>query len=417
MNPSYGHCAYLSTSFGGLGLATKRSQGVQVIDVTDPTRPRYSTNLTSPAMLSGPWESLKVNPARGLLAAVSGGVYAGGLFFDVYDIKDDCANPRLLNSLHLGNRGARGLALTVPTTVLGHESGWSPDGKTYWSTSSVGGSLTAIDVADPVHPRVVYTGLNGLPVNHSLSVSNDGNRLYLETGFPAGFEVLDVSDVQRRSPTPLIRLVSRVSWNVGAVGQSNTLATYHGIPHLITVDEYAAEGVRIFNLGDERRPRLVKHLQLEIQQNQHIDARRADTTGNGVFGYDTHYCTVDRYADPTAMACSYFQSGIRVFDIRNPEQPRELAYFNPPAQVGKNLQLGGSEHASSLVAQTPPPITDAIHLNVGNLIGQRPLVNLSADYCSSPPRFMGPDQLWVTCQDNGFLALKFTNDAYRSANS
>jgi hypothetical protein len=37
--------------------------------------------------------------------------------------------------------------------------------------------------------------------------------------------------------------------------------------------------------------------------------------------------------------------------------------------------------------------------------------NLTTDWCTSPPRFVGTDQLWVTCQDNGFLALRFTNGA------
>ena len=37
--------------------------------------------------------------------------------------------------------------------------------------------------------------------------------------------------------------------------------------------------------------------------------------------------------------------------------------------------------------------------------------NLSADWCSSPPRFVG-NQLWVTCMDNGFMALQFTNGVY-----
>jgi len=37
--------------------------------------------------------------------------------------------------------------------------------------------------------------------------------------------------------------------------------------------------------------------------------------------------------------------------------------------------------------------------------------DLTADWCSSPPQFVN-DQLWVTCNDNGFMALKFTNGAY-----
>jgi hypothetical protein len=358
-----------------------------------------------------------VNSERGLLGAVSGGAAVGALFFDVYDIKDDCARPRLLNSLSFGGRGGRGddgLHLTIPANVLGHEGGWSPDGRTYWSADFAGGSLTAIDVSDPVHPHIVYTGLNGVPGNHGLSVSDDGNRLYLATAFPAGFITLDVSDVQRREAVPILRQVAKVSWNIAGVGQASIPISYHHVPHLVTFDEFASEAVRIFDISDERQPRLVKHLQLQIEQPQHVAERRAETTGNGLFGYDAHYCSVDRQDDPTALACGFFQSGVRVFDIRDPREPREIAYFNPHAQVGRNLELGGSEHASSIVIQSAPPASDLANLNIGRLTGIRPVVNLSADYCSSPPRFVGSDQLWVTCQDNGFLALKFTNGAYKA---
>jgi hypothetical protein len=430
VNPSYGHCAYMATSFGGLGLVTKESQGVQVIDASNPKRPFRSARLTSPALITGTWESLKVNNERGLLAGVSGGPAVGGLFFDVYDVRTDCAHPRLLNRLRLpvspssfGDAGGsipilgQMSAVTAPANILGHEGGWAPDGRTYYATSAFGSSLTAIDVADPAQPRIVYEGLHGLAVNHGLSVSDDGNRLYLTRAFPGGFLVLDVSDIQRRAAIPRVIQLSEVDWNVLAGGQASIPVTYHGVPHLITFDEFGTEGERIYDISNDRNPQLVEHLKLEIQQPGYVDTRREDTTGNGLFGYDAHYCAVDRENDPTALACGYFNSGIRVTDISDPHRPREIAYYNPPAQAGKNLQLGGSEHASSLIIQSAPPASDATNLNVGNIVGQRPLVNLSADYCSSPPRFVGRDQLWVTCQDNGFLALKFTNNAYQAADS
>jgi hypothetical protein len=432
VSPSYGHCAYLSTAFAGLGTLTKRSQGVQVVDVSDPGHPRRSATLTSPGMLTGTWESLKVNERRGLLAGVSGGPVMGALFFDVYDIKQDCAHPRLLNKLRLGSSGGGGsdglpligspggrviaesLKPTLPANILGHEGGWAPDGRTYYATSGVGSLMTAIDVSDPDAPRIIYEGLQGLAVNHGLSVSRDGDRLYLARAFPAGFLVLDVSDIQQRRQVPTIRQVSETTWDVLGVGQATIPISYGGTPHLVTFDEFAAAGPRIYDISDERRPRLVRQLTLETQQDRHVEDRRADTTGNGLFGYDTHYCAVDREEDPTALACGYFQSGIRVFDIRDPRKPRELAYFNPPAQVGRNLELGGSEHAAGIAAQTAPAVSDLQHLNVGRLTGVRPFANLTADYCTSPPRFVGTDQLWVSCQDNGFLALKFTNDAYEA---
>ena len=48
-------------------------------------------------MSLGTWESLKVDPVKGQLAAVGVPMLFGFMTFDVYDIKDDCTKPRLLN--------------------------------------------------------------------------------------------------------------------------------------------------------------------------------------------------------------------------------------------------------------------------------------------------------------------------------
>ncbi|GGL41977.1 LVIVD repeat-containing protein [Nocardia jinanensis] len=401
VNPTYKHCAYLASSFPGtLGA---KSSGVSVLDVSDPAHPVLTAVLSSPAMIGGTWESLKVNEARGLLGAVAGGIAVGVGSFDVYDIATDCAHPRLLN-------GVNGTNLTIPVNTLGHEGNWSPDGNTYWATGLTGGVITAIDVADPAHPRTLFVGSTGL-FNHGLSVSEDGNRIYVSNALPAGLNTFDVSDIQSRRPFPQLRQVSSMSWSDGLISQASIPLTVNDRPYLVTWDEFSSGGIRILDISDETNPTVTSRIKLEINQPQNIDLRREDTAGNGMFGYDTHYCSVNRVVDPTALACGFFQSGVRVFDISDISKVKEIAYFNPPAQVGKRELLKNSEHANGLVAPYMPVVSDAENLNVGNPPLQFGPADLSADYCSSPPRFVG-NQLWVTCQDNGFLALQFDNGAY-----
>jgi hypothetical protein len=205
-----------------------------------------------------------------------------------------------------------------------------------------------------------------------------------------------------------------VRLRLASVGQHTIPVTWKGKPYLVAVDEFAGEDVHIIDISDETKPTIVRQIQLEINRLENAELGAKDTAGNGLFGYDAHYCDVDRTTDPTALACGFFQSGVRVFDITDPLAPREIAYFNPPAQVGKNDELRGSEHAVSFVAygSNASGFRDAGPSGSG--INNTP-ANLTADYCSSPPRFVGKDQLWVSCQDNGFMTLRFTNKAYRSS--
>ncbi|WP_202819156.1 LVIVD repeat-containing protein [Actinosynnema sp. ALI-1.44] len=395
---SYGHCQYLGSVVTSTVLAQHR--GVNVIDFADPANPKLSASLASPAMLGGTWETLKVHQDRGLLAAVSVGAGNGGIFFSVYDVKTDCAHPRLLNSV-------AGTNLTLPMFIPGgHEGGWAPDGRTYWVTGVVGGTITAIDVVDPARPRVVYSGIVGL-THHGFGVSNDGNRIYVASIAPAGITVFDSSDIQRRALFPMLRQVSSLSWTDGLISQHVIPFTSGGKPYLVVEDEFASGGVRIIDIGDERAPRIVRRLKLEINRPENVSARAADTASNGIFGYEAHYCSLDRQTDPTALACGWTQSGVRVFDVRDLNRPREIAYFNPPGQAAKRGQLANSAHVTSTLGS---PVSDFVNGNFGTppYIG---IVDLTADWCMSPPRFDG-NKLWVSCDDNGALALRFGNGAY-----
>jgi hypothetical protein len=411
VSQSFGHCAYMSVAWPN-ELATS-DPGVGVIDVSDPAHPRFVETLQSPAMIGGTWESLKVNAARGLLGAVSVGQNDSAGFFSVYDIAKDCDHPVLLNSLGSS-------ALTLPANGLGHEGGWAPDGGTYYAAGVLSGTLTAIDVRDPAHPRILSTTADNVS-NHGFSFSPDGTRLYLsDTQNGGGVDIFDVSSIQRRAANAAVTFVGGVHWADGSQTQANVPIIEHGVPFLIVFDELGNGGVRFVNIASPQYPTITGHIRLAIDLPQNAARAAADGKGTGLFGYQSHYCTVDRPVNPTALACGWFQSGIRVFDIRNLARPREIAYFNPPAQTGEESVLVDSEHAQGIIAGGAPGDVDGVNpfpslagstnANSGTLVPGH-AVSLTADWCSSPPAFVG-NELWVTCQDNGFMVLRFTNRTY-----
>src|SRR5271170_2045682 len=174
-------CAYHGTAFTTIG---RTHTGVPVIDITNPSAPVPTSYLTSISMLD-PWESLKVNTRRELLAADNahnGGGGQGGPEVDVYDISVDCRYPQLLASRAVGT-GTDG-GMVSPIFPNGHEGAFAPDGLTYYRGDLANGTYHAIDMSDPTRPKEIAfydikTALSPLSVvSHGLSVSDDGNRAY-----------------------------------------------------------------------------------------------------------------------------------------------------------------------------------------------------------------------------------------------
>ncbi|HUP99395.1 MAG TPA: hypothetical protein VM093_02955 [Aeromicrobium sp.] len=404
VQPSYGHCSYLGTYAPGPQM--QKQPGVHVVDVTDEHHPTFSTALDSTTMVNGTWESLKVDPVHGYLAAtgVPFSPGAGVLMFDIYDIKTDCAHPRLLNRL--------AGSLSTPAPVYGHEALFSPDGTIYYALTA-GGGLSAIDVTNPAAPTV--TGGNTGLTNHGASISPDGRTMYGVTSVPSGLQILDISDFQARKPVPQVRQISAITWTDGLLSQHTINFTSGGHPYVYVVDEAGGGGVRLVDVSDIRHPKIVRKYTLEVNEPANAKAVQNDTGGDGAFGYDAHYCTIDRLVDPTRLACGYFQSGVRLFDVRNPLRPVELAYYNPPAQVGRELgtpkALVNSAHAWSVGS---PDLLDP-QMYGGSTVVDSIHPSMTTDWCSSPPSFRPNNTLWVTCQDNGFQVLRYSPPPATSA--
>ena len=85
------------------------------------------------------------------------------------------------------------------------------------------------------------------------------------------------------------------------------------------------------------------------------DPNGASKTG----GYTAHYCSAPRADDPGIVACSFIKSGLRVFDVRDPRRPVEVAYYNAPQAPGRD--------ASALTAPAFVPERREIWYADGNL--------------------------------------------------
>jgi hypothetical protein len=364
-------CAYYDTTLLWPTNALDQEGGVNVLDMSDPSKPRLTARLVTPAMLT-PHESLVLSQKRGLLMAVSGNLAFLPGIVDIYDISQDCRNPVIQSS--------------TPVGVFGHESGLAPDGNTFYSASPGTKTLVAVDITNPVVPvPLTYYDID----SHGLSISNDGNRAYV-AGTGSGLTILDTTEVQNRTPNPTITEVSNLTWNSMSIPQNAIPITIQGHPYVVEIDEFHrgtnANGdvgaARIIDIGNETQPQVISNLRLEVHQRENF-ATIANDNGaqNPVQGYAGHYCNVPTRVDPEIVACSMILSGLRVFDISDPYNPREIAYFNAPVDP-RIFPSGGI---------SPPP----------------------SNWAMSSPSFVPErNEVWYSDGLSGFYNVRLTNGVF-----
>jgi hypothetical protein len=346
--------------------------------MSDPKKPVQTDTLTEPPMLS-PHESVVLNQKRGLLAAVNGNPGTEPGLVSIYDVSKDCRHPE---------HDYTGLL-----AKLGHESGFSMDGKTFYATATAYKMITAIDVTDPKAPHVVW---QGNILSHGMSLSDDGNRAYVADATGHNMLILDTSEIQARKPEPKSKEISRITWDRASIPQNALPFTRDGHPYVLEFDEYNQGTLnpdgdpdnvgagRIIDIADEKAPRIVSNLRLQIDQpKEHKEyggdpGAQGDTNG-GAQGYAAHYCNIPTRVDPKIVACSFIASGLRLFDISDIEHPKEVGYFVAP--------------------------TSAKFENSGQ----------ASDFAMSMPAFV-PErhEVWFTDGTSGFYALKVTNGAWPS---
>jgi len=279
-----------------------------------------------------------------------------------------------------------------------------------------------VDTSDASHPKwIMNWKFTSDGRSHDTNLNDDGTRLYApqpgnvfappgnSSEGPEGLIILDTSDFASHKANPQVRTVSTFFWKDGGQAQQTLPVTIAGKPYLIFTQEQGSGGggptgragacaqnlppwgfAKIVDISDEKKPLLVANVMLQASDPRYCIITLQETTESS-FGYDSHYCNVDNQHDARLLACSYFQSGIRVFDIRDPYHPKEIAYYKAGAQGDKVLP--GS--------------------NLWNRSG-RGGIGRTADWAASFIRIVkhkatGDVELWFTSQDNGFQVVKFAN--------
>jgi len=335
-----GHtCAFYDTSLAApltiISPLAGPSLGTAVVDITNPARPVQTAMLMSLAMLS-PHESLNLNTPRGLLVAEVGNAATLPGTMDVYSVSADCRHPKMLSQTPI---------------AMGHESGFSPDGRTFWVGSATA-YIYAYDLTNPASPRNIWTGAY---FSHGLSFSPDGRTMYQTDPVNGNIAIFDVSQVQNRVAHPVVKEIKRLTWPTVSIPQNTQYFTSAGHRYLLEFDEFAFRinpptaadtpgAARIINIDNPSAPRIVSDLRLQVQMpaNHKIaDGDPYPLAANSVVGYGSHYCSVPYITNPQLVACSDLNSGLRLFNISNPAAPYEVGYFiNPPraASLLPNLQ-------------------------------------------------------------------------------
>jgi len=342
-----------------LYLAHLWHRGWSVLDVTDPTTPQLVTYIPGP---ENTW-TIQIQVAEGKMitaleriapgwGGVDGQAFAEGFF--IFDVSEP-TKPRRIGHFQTGSTGTHRNFYGGGNFI--HAAAGAPGmaGKIY----------RIVDIADPAKPREV--GQFSLPEQASGAATSglkfslhgpahiEGTRAYLPYG-DGGAIILDISELSRP------RMVSQLAFR--GITATQGIHTFLPLPRrriALVNDEAIRENgdenlnmAGVVDISNESQPRLISLFPLpeppaETGLNNFYEK-------GGRFGphnqhHPNHQACLEERDDMAYL--TYFNAGLRIYDIRDPRAPKEIAYFIPP---DPKTRIGTKP--SQLVAQTEDVLVD-----------------------------------------------------------
>lgn len=301
--------------------------GTSILDASDPTDLRLVRQWSAP----GGSHTHKVQVADGLLL-VNHEQFRGGEPFSagmaVYDLADPF-EPQQIGWFDSTGRGV-------------HRIVWTGGRYAYVSATPEGWNdriWLVVDMSDPTHPveagRWWWPGQwvagNEEPTwpegrryaaHHALV---DGDLAYAGWG-DAGLVVLDISNPAEP------RHLADLQWSPG--GDTHTCLPLPGRDLLLVTDETTTNGcegeehlVRLVDVSDPAAPRVVSSCPPPV----------GDFCERGLrFGpHNTHENRPGSYRSAELVFVTYFNAGLRVYNVADAEHPTEIASWLPPTPPGQ----------------------------------------------------------------------------------
>ena len=347
-----------------LYTATFWHPGLNIVDVTDPARPRFVRFIEGPP---NTWTlQIQIAGTRMVtsLERISPGwgenpnlpFEEGFVIWDLADPED----PKRLGQFKTGGAGT-------------HRNYY--DGGRYVYATGLpegydGHILQIVDIDDPTHPveisrwwregQWVGGGETGVPKGTLLhgGAYVRGERAYLPYS-AGGFVILDISD--KKKP----RMVSDLPFSPPF---QSFIAVHTALPLTrrelaIVNSEAIAENCNeplgyagIVDIKDEKHPKLMSLFPLP-QPPEGAPYRNFCEKGGRFGPHNQHQWQYQDVLlhDESLCFLTYFNAGLRVFDVSDERLPREIAYFVPPdPQAWRGLLP-----KTKLVAQTEDVVVDA----------------------------------------------------------
>lgn len=291
-----------------------RSDGTSFVDVTDPARPRYLGNLPKTADAAATsWREIKTLTHYALIVSDGSGAH-GVQIFDLHRLRTVKAPQTFTPDVTYDKVASVHDILTNEETMFAYAVGSNGPGE------NCGGGYHMIDMRDPLRPTFAgchadtRTGGRGTGYSHDAlcmiyrgpDTRYQGKEICIGSNETA-LSIADFSD--KKAPK--------------AIG----LATYPDVGY--THQGWWSEDMRYFYVNDELDETSGKGDAAKATRTLIFDfAKLDDPIFVGPFLGTTKASDHNLYVKGNRMYQSNYKAGLRIIDITNPTQPREVGFFD-----------------------------------------------------------------------------------------